>query len=439
MDISEFMRKWLTKEDIKDIAHPFDFKKSGTKDELISRIVSDPDFELDDIQRGFYKESLQRLCRTLDLKVSGTKDELWDSVVDELGLTQAKVRQKPAQAAPITQSKASEYSMRGMNAREFMRKNMPSYDFRSLVRKFKLDPSETRAQLIDQIVANPEFELADLNRILTLGRMKSICRDLNLRVSGSKDELWGSIVEALGLEHGKEEKPPQFQIAKASIRGFMQKYLTVEYLKEIISEYPVKQTGKKEELIDRLIGDPEFELHDVYFAMDSWVIQETCRKLRLPVSGNKEELWGRILQKLEAEKPEKKKVVAPPSMQTTDLDKSIVQIIREWVPAKRHRTEGEYQTELRSLLEYKHNYSVKEEAGSTQVDILVENEIPIELKKNPNRGDFDRLSGQIVRHIEAYGKLVIVLCQLQTRDLFNEYKNRFEEQYSSDQLIWIEK
>ena len=69
----------------------------------------------------------------------------------------------------------------------------------------------------------------------------------------------------------------------------------------------------------------------------------------------------------------------------------------------------------------------------------MENELPLELKKNPNRGEFDRLSGQIQRHIEEYGKLIIVVCQLETRDLFNEYKNRSEDNYSSNQLIWISK
>ena len=68
----------------------------------------------------------------------------------------------------------------------------------------------------------------------------------------------------------------------------------------------------------------------------------------------------------------------------------------------------------------------------------MENEIPIELKKNPDRAAFDRLVGQLDRHIEVYGKLIIVLCQLETSDLFNEYKTRYEGRYSSDQLIWIE-
>lgn len=219
----------------------------------------------------------------------------------------------------------------------------------------------------------------------------------------------------------------------------MQKYLTKEYIKEIVSEFPIKQTVTKDELIDRLIADPEFDLHDIFFVVNLCDMKEISRKLRLPASGNKEAQWENILQKLEAEKPEFQEIVSPPAQKMADLSESIVQIIHEWVPAKRHRIEEGYQTELQSLLEFKHDFKVKEEAGASQVDILVENEIPIELKKNPDKGAFDRLTGQIDRHIEAYGKLIVVVCQLATRDLFNEYKNRLEERYASDQLIWIEK
>ncbi len=71
------------------------------------------------------------------------------------------------------------------------------------------------------------------------------------------------------------------------------------------------------------------------------------------------------------------------------------------------------------------------------MDILVDNCVPIEMKKNPSRGDFDRLSGQIDLNIKTYGNFIVVICQMQTRDLLNEYKNRSESRYSSNKLIWI--
>jgi len=91
------------------------------------------------------------------------------------------------------------------------------------------------------------------------------------------------------------------------------------------------------------------------------------------------------------------------------------------------------------LLKHKHGFKTQNEVGTTQIDILVNDTIPIELKKNPKRGDFDRLSGQIIRNINAYGTLIVVICQLETQELFMEYKNSLKNRYSSEELIFIVK
>lgn len=100
MNIREFLRKYLTKEDVKDLASEFDFKQSGTKNELIDRIIADPDFELDDITTALYKEDVQDICEDLGLKVTGTKDDLWDSIVNNLGFDKVKTVQVPTKSIP---------------------------------------------------------------------------------------------------------------------------------------------------------------------------------------------------------------------------------------------------------------------------------------------------------------------------------------------------
>lgn len=117
----------------------------------------------------------------------------------------------------------------------------------------------------------------------------------------------------------------------------------------------------------------------------------------------------------------------------------IEDIIHKWVPDRRYSTEEGYQAELSSLLKHKHGFKTQNEVGTTQIDILVNDTIPIELKKNPKRGDFDRLSGQIIRNINAYGTLIVVICQLETQELFMEYKNSLKNRYSSEELIFIVK
>lgn len=222
------------------------------------------------------------------------------------------------------------------------------------------------------------------------------------------------------------------------LQKFMDKYLNKEEIKDLASEFDFKQSGTKKELIDRIISDPDFKLDDITSVLYKENVQDICEDLGLKVTGTKDDLWDSIVEKLGLGK--KKTTGIPIKTVSTAKVKdfnSLTQVINEWIPSKRHKTEEGYQSDLRSFLEYKHNLVVKEEAGVTQVDILVEDRLPIEIKKNPSRGDFDRLSGQIDRNIEVYGNLTIVICQVQTRDLLNEYKNRSESRYSSEQLIWI--
>ena len=233
----------------------------------------------------------------------------------------------------------------------------------------------------------------------------------------------------------------------------MFKYLTKDYIKEIVSEYPIKQTGTKEELVDLLVADPEFDSHDIYFVLDSWYMQEISQKLRLSISGNKEAQWERILQKLETEKPQKEELI-PQEVEVREEEEiekivedlklkkdmtSIIQIIQDWIPSKIHRYEEGYQSELAGLLEHKYNFQIQQEAGKNQVDILVENNIPIELKKNPKKDEYDRLTGQVARFISEYNKLIIVIFKPQNRDLFVEYRNILQKLFQKEQLAIISK
>jgi len=228
------------------------------------------------------------------------------------------------------------------------------------------------------------------------------------------------------------------------LKEFMDKHLYKEEVQDLAAEYDLKVSGNKEEIMDRVLSCEDFDLEDLtrYFYKED--LQDICRDLGISPSGTKDDVWDRIVEELDLEQSAKT-VTTPvisrePSQESNRTDaqrQSLEEIILNWIPARRYKTEEGYQTELRSILEHKYGLKVQDEAGPTQVDILVNDSIPIELKKNPKREDFDRLSGQVDRNIEFYGKLIIVICQLETRDLFIEYKNRFETRYSKEELIFI--
>ncbi len=89
LTIKTFMNQICSKEDLQEFADGYDLKRSGTKSELIERLTSQPDFELDDVQGAFYQEELQEICRNRDLLVSGTKEVLWARIVEDFNVAES--------------------------------------------------------------------------------------------------------------------------------------------------------------------------------------------------------------------------------------------------------------------------------------------------------------------------------------------------------------
>lgn len=243
-----------------------------------------------------------------------------------------------------------------------------------------------------------------------------------------------------------------------NINQFMNKHLYKEEVQDLAERLELDTSGKKNDIINRIIACKDFDIEEVtrYFFKEQ--LYSLCWEYDLPVSGSKGDLWQRLVAKLGLDKEvltieeleqEKEKAAPITSIEHIIEDEiakeevideelsKLVNIIEQWIPDRRYKGEEGYQAELSSLLKHKHGFKVQNEVGSTQIDILVNDTIPIELKKNPKRGDFDRLSGQIIRNIDAYGKLIVVVCQLETKELFLEYKNSLNNRYSSDELIFI--
>jgi len=102
---------------------------------------------------------------------------------------------------------------------------------------------------------------------------------------------------------------------------------------------------------------------------------------------------------------------------------NMVLIVNKWTPSKKHRYEEGYQMDLKSYLEYKHGCHVRLEALESKTDLLVNNNFPIEIKKNPNKSEYDRLVGQILRYYKAKENAIAVICDVKSKQLFDDFKN----------------
>jgi hypothetical protein len=117
--------------------------------------------------------------------------------------------------------------------------------------------------------------------------------------------------------------------------------------------------------------------------------------------------------------------VNKPELQAIKTDQGdfdvLMKEIRSWAPHSRYRSEGEYRIDLYSYLNAK-GYKTRMEEGDTLADILVNDKIPIEVKKSPRSTEYDRAKGQLHKHCKAFNSVIAVVCDVKNRDEFEDFK-----------------
>jgi len=113
----------------------------------------------------------------------------------------------------------------------------------------------------------------------------------------------------------------------------------------------------------------------------------------------------------------------------------VVKLIQEWIPKQRFRSEEAFEAALAEYL-VGQGVSAPEQQGISLVDILAAQGIGIEVKLTPDRSEYDRLSGQIIRHLEGFGIAIVLIIRPDKRDLLDEYQARFS---GDDRVTFITK
>jgi hypothetical protein len=98
----------------------------------------------------------------------------------------------------------------------------------------------------------------------------------------------------------------------------------------------------------------------------------------------------------------------------------LIKDVRAWTPARRRNSEGEYKIELRKHLEAL-NYELNEEFGESKYDLLVRREYAIEIKKDPDLSEYDRLFGQLGRHLQHQCKVIVLIVDATRKDKYDNF------------------
>jgi hypothetical protein len=98
----------------------------------------------------------------------------------------------------------------------------------------------------------------------------------------------------------------------------------------------------------------------------------------------------------------------------------LIRDIRHWTPARRRNSEGEYKIELRKHLESL-KYGLNEEFGESKFDLLAQSAYAIEIKKDPDLGEYDRLFGQIARHLQHHLRVIVIILEATRGDRYDNF------------------
>lgn len=120
-----------------------------------------------------------------------------------------------------------------------------------------------------------------------------------------------------------------------------------------------------------------------------------------------------------------------PARSSSPEFETLIRHIRQWSPARRRNSEGEYKIELRSHLKAL-GYRTNEEYGESLFDLLIDNTYSIELKKDPKLGDYDRLFGQLARHLQHQRRAIAVIFDTPSEDTFSNFASLVDAYLNKD-------
>lgn len=130
-----------------------------------------------------------------------------------------------------------------------------------------------------------------------------------------------------------------------------------------------------------------------------------------------------------------------------DTFRTVVQLVEEWRPSEAHGHEREFQSELQKYLEDRlnnergggigglvgegKNFIVSTERGTSRGDVVVDDVVGIELKREFSNSQKKKLRGQLEAYADHYPYVIACACGIQDMDGWRELENKFTNRLGS--------
>lgn len=115
-------------------------------------------------------------------------------------------------------------------------------------------------------------------------------------------------------------------------------------------------------------------------------------------------------------------------------------LVEDWIPSQVHDHERDYQSELQNYLDEQLNsgnsgpigfggpsggYAVSTEHGTSYGDVVVDDTVGIELKRNFSNNQKKKLRGQLEDYADNYDFVIACACGMEDRDGWRELQNKY--------------
>lgn len=123
-------------------------------------------------------------------------------------------------------------------------------------------------------------------------------------------------------------------------------------------------------------------------------------------------------------------------MQADQTARRTLDLVEEWAPKKAYGHEREFQSELQTFLDERLNesggfgpqqsHAVSTERGRSNGDVVVDDSVGIELKRDLSNSQVDRLTGQIEKYRDEYDSVIICACGIDDMDGWRRLQQNYE-------------
>jgi hypothetical protein len=125
------------------------------------------------------------------------------------------------------------------------------------------------------------------------------------------------------------------------------------------------------------------------------------------------------------------------------LFQDVLDLVAFWIPQRAYGHERKFQSELQEFLNYelndaggadplaldasgRHEHVVSTEHGKSYADVVVDDSVGIELKRDLSNSQTKKLRGQIEDYLDNYPFVIVCACGIDDMDGWRDLKNEYE-------------